>query len=143
VDSHSKTTPVSGGVQINDSALVINGDIVGRDKVTIATPPAGVSALHQLARPPADFTGREKEISDLTQAIARKGVTISGLRGLGGVGKTALALMLAEQLTPEYPDAQFYLDLKGMSTEPLTASAGDGPRYSSVPPNCQTSGERS
>jgi tetratricopeptide (TPR) repeat protein len=38
---------------------------------------------------------------------------------MGGVGKTALALKLAEQLKDEYPDAQFYVDLKGV-TQPLT-----------------------
>ena len=37
-------------------------------------------------------------------------------------GKTTLALKLAEQLTARYPDAQFYLDLKGNSKQPLTPS---------------------
>jgi tetratricopeptide (TPR) repeat protein len=55
----------------------------------------------------------------LLQAVKTGGVTISGLQGLGGVGKTALALKLAEQLKPDYPDAQFYLDLKGV-TQPLS-----------------------
>jgi tetratricopeptide (TPR) repeat protein len=41
---------------------------------------------------------------------------------MGGVGKTALALVLAEQLTEGYPDAQFYLDLKGTSDKPLVAA---------------------
>jgi tetratricopeptide (TPR) repeat protein len=49
-------------------------------------------------------------------------VTISGLQGLGGIGKTTLALKLAEQLTPRYPDAQFYLDLQGASPQPLAAT---------------------
>jgi tetratricopeptide (TPR) repeat protein len=56
----------------------------------------------------------------LLLAVKTGGVTISGLQGLGGVGKTALALKLAEQLKPDYPDAQFYLDLKGVSPQPLT-----------------------
>jgi len=42
------------------------------------------------------------------------------LRGMGGVGKTALALKLAAQLGPRYPDAQFFLDLKGSDPRPLT-----------------------
>ncbi len=82
------------------------------------TPPR----LHQVPPPPADFTGREKELEELLAAIEHGGVTISGLRGLGGIGKTALALKLVEQLKPRYPDAQFYLDLKGASPQPLTSA---------------------
>lgn len=77
------------------------------------------SALHQLPTPPSDFTGRERELDELTRELEHGGVTISGLQGLGGVGKTTLALKLAQQLTPRYPDAQFYLDLKGTSKTPL------------------------
>jgi tetratricopeptide (TPR) repeat protein len=51
------------------------------------------------------------------------GVTISGLQGQGGVGKTALALKLAEELSPKYSDVQIYLDLKGISKK----EAGDRP----------------
>ena len=36
------------------------------------------------------------------------------------MGKTTLALKLAQQLTTQYPDAQFYLDLRGTSDTPLT-----------------------
>jgi tetratricopeptide (TPR) repeat protein len=78
-----------------------------------------LNALHQLPTPPADFTGRADELKELLATVKTGGVTISGLHGLGGVGKTALALKLAEQLKPNYPDAQFYLDLKGV-TQPLT-----------------------
>jgi len=74
----------------------------------------------QLPPPPGDFTGREEELAALCRAIEQGGVTISGLRGLGGIGKTVLALKLAEQITPRYPDAQIYLDLKGTGPTPLT-----------------------
>jgi len=65
-------------------------------------------------------------------AVKTTGVTVLGLQCLAGVGKTALALVLAEMLKPRYPDAQFYLDLKGVASEvgpkeakaqPLTPSA--------------------
>ena len=71
------------------------------------------SSLHQLPPPLKDFTGRKEELEELLAAAGGGGATISGLRGMGGVGKTALALKLAAQLAPRFPDAQFFLDLKG------------------------------
>jgi tetratricopeptide (TPR) repeat protein len=89
----------------------------------IAAAPPVPLALHQLPPPPQDFTGRVAELTELADKIDQGGATISGLRGQGGVGKTALALKLAEQLKPHYPDAQFYLDLKGASEQqPLPVS---------------------
>ena len=39
---------------------------------------------------------------------------------MGGVGKTALALKLAEQLAVRFLDAQFYIELRGVSAQPLS-----------------------
>jgi IS5 family transposase len=64
---------------------------------------SSVASLHQL--PPPDFTGREEELRERTQAITQGGAVVSGVRGMGGVGKTVLALKLAQRLTPQYPDA--------------------------------------
>ncbi len=89
------------------------------------SPPAGttLSSLHQLPAPPADFTGREEELNALRSALAKGGPgAIFGLRGAGGIGKTVLALKLAEELKPLYPDAQLYLDLKGTDPQPLTTA---------------------
>ena len=80
--------------------------------------------LHQLPSPPADFTGREAELEALRSALTNGSATATlfGLRGMGGVGKTVLALKLAAEMTARYPDAQIYLDLKGVDPHPLTAS---------------------
>src|SRR5579864_2501528 len=73
--------------------------------------------LHQLPAPPADFTGRAQELQELRAATLAGGATaIFGLHGMGGVGKTALALKLAEEVAGQYPDGQIYLDLKGVTT---------------------------
>jgi tetratricopeptide (TPR) repeat protein len=112
-----------GGVDITGGQASPRGDIVGRDRIVQEALAPVAPALHQLPSPPRDFTGREKEIRELMLAVERGGTTILGLQGMGGVGKSALALKLAEDLTPRYPDAQFYLDLKGVSKEPLTPKA--------------------
>jgi len=83
-------------------------------------------APHQLPPPPEDLTGREAELKELRQAVERGGVTISGLRGLGGVGKTALALKLAEELRERYPDGQLLVEMRGTDPQPLTPAEAMG-----------------
>jgi tetratricopeptide (TPR) repeat protein len=130
MDQANKPGAQSGGINVSGGRISAQRDIAGRDQDTVhgdkvenkniyLSPPVPVSALHQLPTPPADFTGRADELIELLQAVKTGSVSISGLHGLGGVGKTALALKLAEQLKPDYPDAQFYLDLKGV-TQPLS-----------------------
>jgi tetratricopeptide (TPR) repeat protein len=84
---------------------------------------APASALHQLRAPPGDFTGREAELADLRALLGADGAIIAGLTGQGGVGKTALALKLAAELRPQYPDAQIDIDLRGVDPRPLEPAA--------------------
>jgi hypothetical protein len=80
-----------------------------------------LAPLHQLPTPPADFIGRQEDLNFLRSKLAQGGTgAIFGLRGMGGVGKTTLALKLADELKPRFPDAQIYLDLKGVDPQPLT-----------------------
>jgi hypothetical protein len=67
----------------------------------------------QLPPPPRDLVGRKSDIAKLINAVRQGGVTISGVRGVGGIGKTALALAVADALTADFPAGQIYLDLKG------------------------------
>ncbi len=111
---------------VNQDGNVINQpqqfrDIVIQQTVIQRSETATLSPLHQLPPPPHDFTGREQELKELLAATER-GSVISGLQGLGGVGKTALALKLAERIKDRCPDAQFYLDLRGVSQRPVTPS---------------------
>jgi tetratricopeptide (TPR) repeat protein len=106
-------TDIAGGV----SGPVLSG--IFEAPVIFQPAEAAMTALHQIPAPPADFTGREEELRDILTNFDR-GATISGLRGMGGIGKTALALKLAERLKGRYPDAQLFLDLRGISPKPLT-----------------------
>lgn len=106
-----------------DGQVGIVGDYAHVDEIHFYAPlPSKALSLHQLPSPPADFTGREAELAELGAALETGSATIFGLRGMGGVGKTVLALKLAEELAPCYPDAQFYLDLKGTNPQPLTSA---------------------
>ena len=109
-------------ITTGDQNIVLSFKGVDADTVKEALSSIAPTRLHQVPPPPADFTGRKDELEELLVAIEHGGVTISGLQGLGGIGKTALALKLVEQLKPRYPDAQFYLDLKGASNQPLTVN---------------------
>ncbi len=77
------------------------------------------SARHQLRAPVGDFVGRYKEISELTVALRSGGsAAISGISGMSGIGKTELALLIADRLRADYPDAQLLIDMRGMDDKP-------------------------
>lgn len=102
----------------NSKAVVIGSGTVIYTEAAVQ----GVVSLHQLPPPPKDFTGRAAELAQLLKDAETGGVTLFGVRGQGGIGKTALALKLAEALSSRYPDAQFFLDLRGVSENPVTAA---------------------
>jgi predicted ATPase len=57
------------------------------------------------------FVGREQELARLHE-LAEIGTTVV-IEGVGGVGKTALAVRFAHQLAHRYPDGQLWLNLRG------------------------------
>ena len=91
------------------------------------TRPAGVC---ELPRTIDDFTGRAEElawISELASAESPPGAGAVGLvTSSGGMGKTTLAVRAGQLLRPSFPDGVFFLDLLGMSPQPL--AAGDALR---------------
>jgi len=121
-----KTLPAAPNPQVSLTDVHAGRDVevhIGDKYTTIYEAAAtAFTPLHQLPPPPRDFTGREAELAELLAQAEGEGVTISGLHGMGGVGKTALALVLADRLKERYPDAQMYLDLKGASKEPVSVA---------------------
>ncbi|MFJ4828691.1 BTAD domain-containing putative transcriptional regulator [Streptomyces sp. NPDC088747] len=72
-----------------------------------------------------DFTGREQEVDALTALLGSPqdcatatAVRVVVLTGMGGIGKTTLALHLVHQLTAAFPDGRLYADLRGAGTSP-------------------------
>ena len=80
--------------------------------------PDELPRLPFIPEPPSDFTGRNEELNELLAEYAA-GKNIIGLRGIGGVGKTALALKLVQSLKDRYPDGQIMVDMMG-TTNPIS-----------------------
>jgi tetratricopeptide (TPR) repeat protein/DNA-binding SARP family transcriptional activator len=93
-----------------------------RSEVRAADSPVRLNAI---PRDIPEFTGRQDELAQLlSQADSDTNtVVISAVDGMGGVGKTALAVHLAHRLSARYPDGQYFIDLQGFSgtVEPLSS----------------------
>jgi DNA-binding SARP family transcriptional activator/tetratricopeptide (TPR) repeat protein len=71
----------------------------------------------QLPADVAGFTGRAVEVERLLAAVGAGGpVMISAIGGMGGVGKSALAIHVAHRLAERFPDGQLYVNLHGATT---------------------------
>jgi tetratricopeptide (TPR) repeat protein len=71
----------------------------------------------QLPIAPRSFTGRSAELGFLTHLAERAteddSTLVIVISGTAGVGKTALALHLAHQVSSEFPDGQLFVNLRG------------------------------
>jgi len=79
-------------------------------------------ALSQLPPDIADFTGREGPMERLRAQMTghqseSTAVMITGAAGKAGVGKTALAVHVAHQTRPNFPDGQLYVNLRGAEAQ--------------------------
>lgn len=75
----------------------------------------------QLPATVADFTGRAAFVDELGKELANAPSTVmavSSVSGIGGVGKTTLAVHVAQAAREAFPDGQIYADLQGSGLSP-------------------------
>lgn len=112
-----ETNPPINTIQnVSFSAVETSADLLN------ASPLSSVMVIEQLPPTLPEFAGRGFELAELVAARANPEHRILSLQGTGGVGKTTLALKLAHQLAPHYPDARIFVDLKGASPQPLSVA---------------------
>ncbi|HEV2371139.1 MAG TPA: tetratricopeptide repeat protein [Streptosporangiaceae bacterium] len=70
----------------------------------------------QLPRDMPDFVGRDRELERLVESARHHG-GIWVIDGLGGAGKTALAVRFGHRVADRFPDGHLYLDLRGFDLD--------------------------
>jgi tetratricopeptide (TPR) repeat protein/transcriptional regulator with XRE-family HTH domain len=89
----------------------------------------GVEGVRPCQLPPdvADFVGRAEVVARLRGLLAGRpgaaAVVVSAVAGRAGVGKSALAVHVAHQLTGEVPDGQLYAGMRGAHPDRLDPDA--------------------
>ncbi|MEU5014374.1 BTAD domain-containing putative transcriptional regulator [Streptomyces sp. NPDC021749] len=82
--------------------------------------PGPLPRIAQLPPVVPDFCGREREIEVLDQHLDRvPRPECVVLAGAGGAGKTSLAVQWARHRKEEFPDGQFFADLRGFERPPM------------------------
>ncbi|WP_416971899.1 BTAD domain-containing putative transcriptional regulator [Streptomyces sp. 4F14] len=126
------------GVEPGAELTAVHRRILNGELDAVPDPPEGPAAVDdrtvtapvlppaQLPPEPADFIGRAhvaQAIASAMNAESRPTLPVVVLAGMGGVGKSSLALHVAHRVREAYPDGQLYADLGAMAA-PRTVLAG-------------------
>ena len=79
----------------------------------------GHESPNSLPLPPEDFMGRETKLDALNKKATEGKTKIIGLSGMSGIGKSALAKKMAQDLSGSFPDRNIYLNLLDIAREQI------------------------
>lgn len=91
------------------------------DGRSTAAPASDGPSVWQIPSAFSDFTGREKEVGMVTDALGTATTRTIIISGLPGTGKSQLAFHLAAKLKHRFPDGGFFCALHGYDESPTTA----------------------
>ncbi|WP_197363163.1 AfsR/SARP family transcriptional regulator [Streptomyces clavuligerus] len=117
---HRPTNPAHGPTDHEPGA--------GAEPGAWGTPFPGTPRPHRLPPAAADFTGRHAAVAELTAVLTGQRAPAGApagaaprlvvVTGIGGVGKTTLAVQVAHALGEEFPDGRLHADL-GAGSSPV------------------------
>ena len=118
-DASEATINTDVTIEGNRYALSLTPEIIDALRPVLAAP------LSNLPPAPAHFVDRAEDVTALLRALASgaESQAITALRGIGGIGKTTLAVLVARKLALHYPSAQILIKLRGTDPEPVSARA--------------------
>lgn len=101
--------------------------------VQATTAPEAEAEANRMFLPhvPKEFSGRGRELRRLieeSRQTSAASLVMSAISGMGGVGKTALAVSFAHSVVHDYPDGQYFVDMRGFTAGvgPLSPEAALG-----------------
>ena len=82
-------------------------------------PPPSRSPPATLPTQTGSFVGRDAELAEVVKLLAKPECRLLTLTGLGGSGKTRMALKVAEGVAPSFPDGVFFVGLAALGSPTL------------------------
>jgi len=112
--------------RLNEVALVLASEI----EITSIHPTRSARSSDSMSARPSNLPahlppliGREHDITTICTLLKQLDIQLLTLVGTGGVGKTSLALRVASELLPEFPDGIYVVSLAPISDPSLVISA--------------------
>src|SRR5581483_5688941 len=110
------------GLEPGESLRQLERAILAQDSsLDLAAPTA--ASPRRIPAPPTPLRGRERELAALLELVHRDDIRLVTLTGIGGIGKTRLALELVHRLAPEFRDGAAVALLARLDDDALVARA--------------------